>query len=83
MDEQKIDASPTTRSLGATVTHKLKSPLTTINLYSEALLSGSVGTLTPEQSEYVQEISKASKKMVVYVNDLATVLGNVHIPEKS
>ncbi|MFA6097990.1 MAG: histidine kinase dimerization/phospho-acceptor domain-containing protein [Patescibacteria group bacterium] len=53
------------------VSHSLKGPLTTMHLYSEALLSGSVGKLTDEQKEYVNEIHQASQKMVKMVNDLA------------
>lgn len=50
--------------------HKLKGPLTTINLYTEALLSGSVGELNAEQKEYIQEVHDASKKMVMHLKVL-------------
>ncbi len=59
--------------------HKLKGPLTTINLYTEALLSGSVGELNQEQKEYIQEVHDASRKMVVHIKTLRKKL---NIPMK-
>lgn len=50
--------------------HKLNGPLTTMRLYSEALLSGSVGDLTPGQRHYVQEVHDASKKLILEVKRL-------------
>ncbi|MBU0597453.1 hypothetical protein KKF61_00475 [Patescibacteria group bacterium] len=51
------------------VSHKFKGPLTTINLYSEAMLIGQVGKISKEQKEYLDEIHKASKKMTKFIND--------------
>ena len=59
--------------------HKLKGPLTTINLYTEALLSGSVGQLSAEQKEYIQEVHDASRKMVTH---LKTLRKKLNIPSK-
>ncbi len=50
--------------------HKLKAPLTTINLYTEALLTSNTENLNDQQKDYLNEISKASKKMVNNVNEL-------------
>lgn len=59
--------------------HKLKGPMTTINLYTEALLSGSVGELSTEQKEYIQEVHDASRKMVTQLKALRKKL---NIPTK-
>lgn len=50
--------------------HKLKSPLTTVSLYTDALLSGNAGKISQKQEEYLREIQKASKKMIALVKHL-------------
>lgn len=50
--------------------HQLRTPLSTLNWYSEVLLSGDIGELSPEQEMYTKEIYKASQRMVNLVNDL-------------
>lgn len=52
------------------ISHQLKQPLTTINLYSEALLAGHVGPLNEQQLDYLREIHEASKKLVQTVNQI-------------
>ena len=59
------------KKLISEISHEVKGPLTTINLYSEALISGSVGPLTDEQKDYLNEIHTASKKLITRVNALA------------
>lgn len=44
------------------VVHKLRTPLTTIRMYSESLLTDD-HTLTAEQKDYIQEIHNASIRM--------------------
>ncbi len=51
------------------VRHSLKGSLTKINLYSEALLAGSVGKLSAVQQDYVKEISQASQEMAKTINE--------------
>jgi len=50
--------------------HKLKGPLTNLNLYTEALLTSGSDNLSEQQKDYINEIAKASKKMVVNINQL-------------
>lgn len=50
--------------------HQLRTPLSTLNWYSEVLLSGDIGEQSPEQEMYTKEIYKASQRMVALVNDL-------------
>lgn len=47
--------------------HELKGPLTTINLYTEGLLSGMVGPLTEEQKNYIEELRRAGATMLKLV----------------
>ncbi len=53
--------------------HQLKTPLTSARWLSEALLSGSAGTLSPTQRAYVSKIEGASERMIRMVNDLLDV----------
>lgn len=59
------------------VSHKLKSPLATINLYSEALLSENVGKINNQQREYLEEIHQASAKMVTSVKELIIIISDL------
>lgn len=50
--------------------HQLRTPLSTLNWYSEILLSGELGKLSAQQKQYTTEIYKASQRMIRLVNDL-------------
>jgi signal transduction histidine kinase len=52
------------------ISHQVKQPLTTINLYSEALLAGHVGALNEQQRDYLREIHTASQKLVQAINKI-------------
>jgi len=54
----------------ALLRHKLKGPATTIHLYAEALLAGQAGRISKAQKDYLQEIHKASKKMIAFINKI-------------
>ncbi|MFA5052361.1 MAG: histidine kinase dimerization/phospho-acceptor domain-containing protein [Patescibacteria group bacterium] len=56
--------------------HKIKGPLTTIQLYTEALSTGTVGALTPEQKDYVNEIHNASTRLIATLKELEA---NTHL----
>ncbi len=46
------------------VSHQLRTPFSTINWYIELLLSGDAGKLSPKQTDYLNEVYQASKRMV-------------------
>ncbi len=53
--------------------HQLRTPLSTINWYSEMLLSRDAGELNEEQEKFINEIYRGSKRMVELVNALLNV----------
>jgi PAS domain S-box-containing protein len=55
------------------VSHQLRTPFATINWYIELLLAGDVGLLNQKQTEYLQEVYKASKRMVSLINVLLSI----------
>lgn len=69
--ERQIDKVKT--EFVSLASHQLRNPLSTINWYSEMLLSEKIGKLTQIQREHVQEVYRASQRMVSLVDDLLTV----------
>ncbi len=53
--------------------HQLRTPLTSLRLFSEMLIRGEVGKLKPEQQEYIQIISDSTKRLILLVNGLLNV----------
>ncbi|MEK7628188.1 MAG: PAS domain-containing sensor histidine kinase [Patescibacteria group bacterium] len=53
--------------------HQLKTPLTSIKWLTEALLTGQVGSLTPDQTKYVSDIQQSNHHMLEMVNELLDV----------
>jgi PAS domain S-box-containing protein len=69
--ERQIDKAKT--EFVSLASHQLRTPLATINWYSELLLSKDGDKLTPKQRQYVDETYHASKRMVSLVNSLLNV----------
>ena len=83
--EKEIDKSKS--EFVSVASHQLRTPLSTINWYTELLLSKDTGHLSKEQEEYVEEIRKDTKQMNKLVESLLNVsridMGTVAIePEK-
>ncbi len=53
--------------------HQLRTPLSTLNWYTEILLGGELGPLNKEQKQYIGELFSATKRMIGIVNDLLNV----------
>lgn len=69
--EKEVDKAKT--EFVSLASHQLRTPLSTINWYTEMLLAGDVGTLTEAQERYLRQIYRGSQRMVSLVNALLSV----------
>lgn len=53
--------------------HQLRTPLTTLNWYTELLLNGEAGKITKKQKEFLQEVARGGERMKNLVNALLNV----------
>ena len=69
--EKEVDKAKT--EFVSLASHQLRTPLSTVSWYSEMLLAGDVGEVTPEQKKYLEEIYRGNQRMVDLVNTLLDV----------
>ena len=66
--------------------HQLRTPLTAVSWYTEMVLHGDAGKLSPKQKKYLEEIYQSNKNMIDLVNKLLSVsrieLGTLKIESK-
>jgi two-component system sensor histidine kinase VicK len=53
--------------------HQLRTPLSSINWYTEMLIAGDAGPLNDEQRKFLEEIYDGNQRMVALVNELLNV----------
>jgi PAS domain S-box-containing protein len=69
--ENEVDKAKT--EFVSLASHQLRTPLSTVSWYSEMLLAGDVGEVTPDQKKYLEEIYRGNQRMVDLVNTLLDV----------
>lgn len=57
----------------STVSHELRTPLTSIKGYVDLVLAGDVGSLTPEQREFLTIVSQNTTRLTELINDLLEI----------
>ncbi len=55
------------------VSHQLRTPLTAIRLFTEMILQGQVGSLKPEQTDYLNKIEESTIRMIQLVGTILNV----------
>lgn len=55
------------------VSHELRTPLTSIKGFTDLMLAGDVGPLTPDQNEFIQIIKSNADRLVALIEDLLDV----------
>jgi signal transduction histidine kinase len=66
-----VDDLPSAENITPLIAHELKNPLTSIRGYTELILSGATGPITPDQHKYLLTILSNVQRMSLLVADLA------------
>jgi PAS domain S-box-containing protein len=59
----------------SSVSHELRTPLASILGYTDILVNGEVGAMTPDQEEFLEIIDHNARRLLTLINDLLTLSG--------
>lgn len=83
MSEENPNVEQAKNELISLVSHQLRTPLTTIKWYIEALVSKDTDNLTEKQRQYLDQIYQSNERMVKLIESLLNVsrleLGTFHV----
>ncbi len=66
--EKEVDKAKT--EFVSLASHQLRTPLSSINWYTEMLIANDIGKLNKKQTEFIKEIYDSNKRMIDLVNSL-------------
>ena len=70
-EQKKLDQAKT--EFMSLASHQLRTPVSTIKWYTDMLLSGNLGELSPKQKEYIGIVYKVDKEMIELIDILLNV----------
>lgn len=70
---KEIELEKTKTEFVSIASHQLRTPLSTVNWYTEMLLSGDIGDVNSKQKDYLNEIYSGNQRMIDLVNALLNV----------
>ncbi len=59
----------------SSVSHELRTPLASILGYTDILVNGELGEMTPDQAEFLDIIDQNARRLLTLINDLLTLSG--------
>lgn len=69
-NSQIVEASRLKSEFLATMSHELRTPLNSIIGFSQLLLTGRAGIISPEQTEYIGMVNRSGKHLLTLISDL-------------
>lgn len=70
---KELELERTKTEFVSVASHQLRTPLSTVNWYTEMLLSGEIGEMNIKQKDYLNEIYAGNQRMIELVNALLNV----------
>jgi signal transduction histidine kinase len=71
--DQAVAANKSKSEFISTVSHELKTPMTSIRGYSDLMIAGATGPMTDKQMDFMQTIRSNVSRMAILVSDLTDI----------
>ena len=70
---REVEAERAKNEFVSTVSHELRTPMTSVKGYVDLLLMGAVGSLEPQQENFLQKVQSNANRLTKLVNDLLDI----------